>query len=53
VARAIADRMRCPAICRDQIKEGMVHAYGADFEPAAAGELAARRQPFVLGHATI
>src|SRR5215203_1676617 len=37
VAHAIADRMPCPVICRDEIKEGMVHAYGADFE-AAAGD---------------
>jgi predicted kinase len=31
--------MPCPVICRDEIKEGMVHASGADFEPAAGDDL--------------
>jgi hypothetical protein len=31
--------MPCPVICRDEIKEGMVHAFGADFEPAAGDDL--------------
>jgi hypothetical protein len=39
VARAIGERMPCPVICRDEIKEGMVHAHGADFEPAAGDHL--------------
>ena len=39
VAHAIAERLPCPAICRDEIKEGMVHAYGAGFEPAAGDPL--------------
>src|SRR5690349_15151201 len=28
LAHALADRLGCPAICRDEIKEGMVHAAG-------------------------
>ena len=39
VARAIGERMPCPVICRDEIKEGMVHAYRTDFEPAAGDDL--------------
>ena len=31
--------MPCPVICRDEIKEGMVHASGTDFEPAAGDDL--------------
>jgi hypothetical protein len=31
--------MPCPVISRDEIKEGMVHAYGADFEPAVSDDL--------------
>ena len=39
MAHAIAERLPCPAICRDEIKEGMVHACGAGFEPAAGDPL--------------
>ena len=31
--------MPCPVICRDEIKEGMVHASGTDFESAAGDDL--------------
>jgi predicted kinase len=39
VAHALGERMPCPVICRDEIKEGMVHASGTDFEPAAGDDL--------------
>jgi predicted kinase len=39
VAKELGARMPCPVICRDAIKEGMVHAYGADFEPAVGDDL--------------
>jgi hypothetical protein len=39
VAHALGERMPCPVICRDEIKEGMVHASGTDFEPAAGNDL--------------
>jgi predicted kinase len=39
VAHALGERMPCPVISRDEIKEGMVHAYGADFEPAVGDHL--------------
>ena len=28
LAHAIASKLRCPAVCRDEIKEGMVHTAG-------------------------
>lgn len=34
LAHEIARTIGCPAICRDEIKEGMVHAAPPDFEPA-------------------
>lgn len=33
LARALARAVPCPAICRDEIKEGMVHALGAEATP--------------------
>jgi predicted kinase len=41
LARAIA----CPAICRDEIKEGMAHATGGDFVPDAGDALTQRTFP--------
>jgi predicted kinase len=32
LAHALARALPCPAICRDEIKEGMAHAHGADFQ---------------------
>jgi predicted kinase len=45
LAKAIAQALPCPAICRDEIKEGMVHAEPADFEPAAGDRLTQRTLP--------
>ena len=42
LAHAIAQAIPCPAICRDEIKEGMVHAHGADFRPAPGDPLTMR-----------
>jgi predicted kinase len=36
LAHEIARAVCCPAICRDEIKEGMVHAAAAGLEPAPA-----------------
>ena len=44
IAHLLARRIGCPAICRDEIKEGMVHATG-DFVPAPSDELALRTLP--------
>ena len=41
LAHMIAHSVGCPAICRDEIKEGMVHATPG-FVPAPADELATR-----------
>ena len=53
LAHAIASAIGCPAICRDEIKEGMVHAA---WGPAASGfvarpgdELTARTLPVFFG----
>ncbi|HEV2932712.1 MAG TPA: AAA family ATPase [Streptosporangiaceae bacterium] len=46
LAHAIASRIGCPAICRDEIKEGMVHATGGHtFAPAEGDELTRRTLP--------
>ena len=42
LAHALAEAIGCPAICRDEIKEGMVHAFGADFEAAPGDPLTQR-----------
>jgi predicted kinase len=42
LAHTLAPSIPCPAICRDEIKEGMVHAAGAGFEPAAGDPLTMR-----------
>ena len=44
LAHALARAVGCPAICRDEIKEGMVHATG-DFTPAPGDELTLRTLP--------
>lgn len=38
LAHELSRAIGCPAICRDEIKEGMVHAYGA-FDPQIGDEL--------------
>jgi predicted kinase len=48
LAHAIASAVGCPAICRDEIKEGMLHATGGDaasFVPAPGDELTVRTLP--------
>ena len=52
LAHAIAAAVGCPAICRDEIKEGMLHATGsgaASFVPAPGDELTARTLPVFFG----
>jgi predicted kinase len=36
LAHALARAIRCPAICRDEIKEGFVNTVGATAEPNEA-----------------
>jgi predicted kinase len=45
LAHAIAQAVRCPAVCRDELKEGMVHAHGGGFEAAAGDPLTQRTLP--------
>jgi predicted kinase len=52
LAHAIAGAVGCPAICRDEIKEGMVHASRDDATPFVArpgDELTARTLPVFFG----
>jgi predicted kinase len=52
LAHAIAAAVGCPAICRDEIKEGMVHASRGDpapFVARAGDELTARTLPVFFG----
>jgi predicted kinase len=45
LAHELARAIRCPAICRDEIKEGMVHALDEPFEPGPGDPLTARTFP--------
>ena len=42
LAHALARAIPCPAVCRDEIKEGMVHAYGSEFAPQPGDPLTQR-----------
>jgi predicted kinase len=48
LAHAVARAIGCPAICRDEIKEGMVHATG-EFTAAPGDELTTRTLPAFFG----
>jgi predicted kinase len=45
LAHALAQALPCPAICRDEIKEGMAHAHGADFRGGHGDPLTQRTLP--------
>ena len=45
LAHAIAGAVPCPAVCRDEIKEGMVHGQGAEFQATAGDPLTQRTLP--------
>jgi predicted kinase len=45
LAHQLASVVGCPAICRDEIKEGMVHAHGPGFEAAPGDPLTQRTYP--------
>jgi predicted kinase len=45
LAQALGKAIACPVICRDEIKEGMVHAYGDDFTAGARDPLTIRTFP--------
>jgi len=52
LAHRLAAAVGCPAICRDEIKEGMVHAHGPGFQSAIGDPLTRRTYPLffaVLG----
>jgi predicted kinase len=45
LAHRLAEAIGCPAVCRDEIKEGMVHAHGGRFEAAFGDPLTQRTYP--------
>jgi predicted kinase len=45
LAHTVAQRIHCPAVCRDEIKEGMVHAAGDEFRGGHGDPLTARTFP--------
>jgi len=49
LAHTLARRIGCPAVCRDEIKEGMVHAAGPDFAAAPGDPLTMRTLPTFFG----
>ena len=55
LAHALAQALPCPAICRDEIKEGMAHARGADFRGGHGDPLTQRALPlfFELLHVLV
>lgn len=49
LAHALARRVGCPAVSRDEIKEGMVHAAGPGFVAAPGDPLTLRTLPAFFG----
>lgn len=49
LAHALAKAIGCPAISRDEIKEGMMHANGWGFTPGPGNELSMRTLPVFFG----
>ncbi len=45
LARALGDAIPCPVLGRDEIKEGMVHAFGREFESVPGDPLTQRTFP--------
>ena len=45
LAHALAAEIPCPAVCRDEIKEGMAHAHGPGFEGGPGDPLTQRTFP--------
>jgi predicted kinase len=45
LAHALAEAIACPAICRDEIKEGMVHAFGSGYQAGPGDPLTMRTLP--------
>ena len=45
LSHALARAIPCPAICRDELKEGMVHAHGEDFQGGHGDPLTRRTLP--------
>ena len=53
LAHALAQAIPCPAICRDEIKEGMAHAQGPDFQGGHGDPLTQRTFPLFFDMLTM
>ena len=53
LAHSLARAIPCPAICRDEIKEGMAHAQGADFQGGPGDPLTERTFPLFFNVLTL
>jgi predicted kinase len=53
LAHALAQAIPCPAICRDEIKEGMSHAQGSDFQGGHGDPLTQRTFPLFFEVVTL
>jgi predicted kinase len=53
LAHALAKAIPCPAICRDEIKEGMAHAAGPDFQGGHSDPLTQRTYPLFFDVVTL
>jgi predicted kinase len=53
LAHALAHAIPCPAICRDEIKEGMAHAEGPDFQGGHGDPLTQRTFPLFFDVVTL
>ena len=45
LAHRLAQAIGCPAVCRDEIKEGLLHAHDGGFEPGVGDALTQRALP--------
>ncbi len=53
LAHELARAIPCPAICRDELKEGMAHAHGSDFQGAPGDPLTQRTFPLFFDALTM
>jgi predicted kinase len=53
LAHALAQALPCPAICRDEIKEGMSHAQGSNFQGGYGDPLTERTLPLFFEVVTL
>lgn len=53
LAHALAQAVPCPAVCRDELKEGMAHAHGSAFQGGHGDPLTERTFPLFFAVLTL